>query len=147
MRCRAPRDSHRIERAFSFIAMKLRDKLSVRDLIYNKYEGHCAYCGCEITKDNFHVDHIDARFRGSTDKELATYDRARGLNNIENYNPSCISCNSSKSTLTIENWRKEIELKVRRINRDVSGFRLLKRFGLVVETGIPVKFHFEKHQL
>ena len=29
-----------------------------REIIYNKYNGHCAYCGCEIPFKGFNVDHL-----------------------------------------------------------------------------------------
>jgi len=125
--------------------MKLRDKPSIRDMVYNKYGGRCAYCGCELSRDLFHIDHIDAKFRGSSDREIERYGRIRGKDVIMNFNPSCISCNSSKSTLTIEKWRAEIALKIKRINRDVSGYRLLRRFNLIKETNNPVIFYFEKY--
>ena len=31
---------------------------SVRKLVYAKYNGHCAYCGCEIPEKGFNVDHL-----------------------------------------------------------------------------------------
>ena len=31
---------------------------SVRKLVYQKYNGHCAYCGCEIPEKGFNVDHL-----------------------------------------------------------------------------------------
>lgn len=29
---------------------------SVRKQVYAKYNGHCAYCGCEIPEKGFNVD-------------------------------------------------------------------------------------------
>ena len=29
-----------------------------RELIFNKYNGKCAYCGCELKK-GWHIDHIE----------------------------------------------------------------------------------------
>ena len=29
-----------------------------RETVYNKYGGHCAYCGCEIPFKGFNVDHL-----------------------------------------------------------------------------------------
>ncbi len=31
---------------------------SVRKQVYAKYNGHCAYCGCEIPEKGFNVDHL-----------------------------------------------------------------------------------------
>lgn len=113
--------------------------------VYNKYNGRCAYCGISLSYDSFHVDHIDPVFRRSSKNELEKMGRKKGLNKIENYNPSCISCNSSKSTFTIEGWRKQIEYKIEIIKRDSSTFRILHRFGLVeIKEKSKVIFHFEK---
>lgn len=30
----------------------------IRELVYAKYNGHCAYCGSEITLKDMQVDHI-----------------------------------------------------------------------------------------
>lgn len=32
---------------------------SVRKQVYAKYNGHCAYCGCEIPEKGFNVDHVE----------------------------------------------------------------------------------------
>lgn len=115
-----------------------------RIIVYNKYNGCCAYCGVTIYIDKFHIDHIEAKFRGSTQKELDYYKRTKGDDSLDNLNPSCGSCNSSKSTFTIEQWRNEIQLKQARIKRDSSTFRILERFGLIEVKNIPVIFYFEK---
>lgn len=122
--------------------MKDRNKPSVRELIFNKYNGHCAYCGCQISRDKFHIDHIVPIRRGTKDYQLKN--NIRGTNEIENYNPACISCNSSKNELSIEAWRIELSLKVNRLNRDISNYRLMKRFGLIIEISKPIKFYFEE---
>lgn len=116
-----------------------------RRTVYEKYDGKCAYCGCVINYLKFHVDHIEAKFRRTTQAELKSWgsDRIKGKDHIGNYNPSCISCNSSKSTFTIETWRKELELKRERIKRDSSTYNLLIRFNQIKESYTPIKFYFE----
>ena len=32
---------------------------SKREAVYQKYNGHCAYCGCEIPEKGFNVDPED----------------------------------------------------------------------------------------
>ena len=34
--------------------------------IYNKYEGHCAYCGKKIDFDDMTIDHIVATSKGGS---------------------------------------------------------------------------------
>jgi 5-methylcytosine-specific restriction endonuclease McrA len=115
-----------------------------RDLIYNKYNGHCAYCGCEISFDNFSVDHIEPVFRGHTNDQITSFGRTRGVDSLDNYNPCCKSCNSSKATFTLEKWRSEISKKFDRCARDCSSYSMLLRFGLIEEKRNSVLFYFEK---
>lgn len=114
---------------------KISDK-KVRLLIYSKYKGHCAYCGCKLKPSIFTIDHIKPKRRGDKTNN--------GADSIDNYNPCCLSCNSSKATFSIEAWRKEIELKYDRLIRDSSQFRILNRFGLIKRQN-EVIFYFEKH--
>mgnify|MGYP003479541933 CR=1 FL=1 len=115
-----------------------------RILIFNKYDGRCAYCGIKLT--SMHVDHIIPKQRGFTTLQAEKYNILKGNDNIDNLNPSCASCNISKGTFSIEQWRSELTLKVDRMRRDVSNFRLLEKFGIVKATGNDVIFYFEKHK-
>ena len=56
---------------------------------------------------------------------------------------SCRSCNHRKHTLSIEDFRTEIEKSLIRLERDYPTFRMARRFGLVVVNPEPVKFYFE----
>jgi len=115
-----------------------------RVLIHKKYNKKCAYCGINIDYDKMHVDHIVPIYRGSTQSELNSYNVTKGTNRIENLNPSCPSCNSSKSTFTLEKWRNEISLKRDRIRVTSSNFRILERYKLVTIKKSDVVFYFEK---
>lgn len=115
-----------------------------RHLVYKKYKGRCAYCGSKIEYKDMQVDHIIPKYRGSDNTELKVYGIKKGTDNLENLNPSCGSCNSSKSTFTIEKWRNELSLKAHRIKRDSSTFRILERFGIVKVINTDILFHFEK---
>ena len=119
-------------------------KKEIRLKVFNKFNQHCAYCGCVLQYNKMQVDHIEPVFRKSTQEELSRYGRIKGANKIENYNPSCGSCNSSKSTFTVEEWRKQILKKLTVLNRDSSTYRILKRFNLVEEKEELVEFYFEK---
>lgn len=121
-----------------------KDHPETRRAIYFKYNGRCAYCGTELTSSNYTIDHIEPLMRGYKDSELQRYNRERGKNCADNYNPCCMPCNSSKSTLTLEKWREEISKKFDRIQRDCSEYNLLLRFGLVTEHREKVQFYFEK---
>jgi len=101
-----------------------------RKAVYNKYGGHCAYCGEEIEFKAMQVDHIIAQDRGGSD-------------DIENLNPACRSCNATKNTYSVEKFRTRLVEDVNRMRRDSSKFRILERFGLIKEVKKELKFYFE----
>jgi len=108
-----------------------------RKLIFDKYNGHCAYCGAVLEFKNLQIDHKEPLRRTSRGVERDY--------SFENCMPSCGQCNSSKSSFELEQWRKELDLKVHRLNDYHSIYRICKSFGLVFETGIEVKFYFERY--
>ena len=55
-------------------------------------DGHCYYCGCEITMEDFHIDH----FRAWSIKHQ----------NKGNRVPACSDCNQIKSNHTPESFKK-----------------------------------------
>lgn len=69
--------------------------------VYNKYGGHCAYCGKEIAFKDMQVDHIEPqRLYWGCEKGQA--DR------IDNLNPSCRRCNHYKRARSVERFRNLI---------------------------------------
>ena len=115
-----------------------------RQGVYDKCNGHCAYCGKEITLKQMQVDHKEPLFRNYTEKELEWYKRTRGTNEMDNLLPSCARCNRWKSTYTIEEFRKEISLQIQRLNNYSSNYRMVKDYNLIQETDNPVIFYYEK---
>ena len=105
--------------------------------IFNKTNGHCAYCGCELTlhldnnKPIMHVDHVNALRRGGEDE-------------MSNMLPACRSCNHWKSSYTLEGFRKEIGNSVRQLNKYYVLFKGAVRFNQVQETPCKVVFYFER---
>lgn len=108
-----------------------------REIVFNKYGGKCAYCGCELEK-GWHVDHIRAQAKSS-------YHIAEGFdtNHIDNLNPACPSCNINKHDFTVEQFRAAIHKYVESLNNYSVQYKLAKRFGLISETGNKVEFYFE----
>ena len=49
----------------------------LRQKIYDKYNGHCAYCGKELTFEQMQVDHIEPIFRNDTDEQIKDMGRIR----------------------------------------------------------------------
>lgn len=106
----------------------------------NKYNGHCAYCGCEIDYKDMQVDHIVPKCRNN-EVRMEKYLGGIGKDNIDNYNPSCRACNFYKGMSTIESFReklfKELDYK------HTFATKLAIRYGILEEHEWDGKFYFE----
>ena len=98
-----------------------------RRMIFEKTNGHCSYCGCEIDFYNFHVDHIKPINKGGNSK-------------IDNLFPSCCDCNLSKGDSDLEEFRNKIKSY---LNKTIHG-RMINKYYKVDEK--EIKFYFEKEQ-
>ena len=114
-----------------------------REEIYNKCNGHCAYCGVEITIKQMQVDHIEPHWHTLTETQAQKSKIKKGSHEIENLNPSCSRCNKWKSTYSLESFRNVIETSLVRLERDTPNFRLARDYGLLTETPKKIKFYFE----
>lgn len=85
----------------------------VREQVYLKYNGHCAYCGCRIAYKEMQVDHLKSFY---VHVDLYENQTANEINEIDNLMPSCRMCNFYKSTLSIGDFRKRIETISERLN-------------------------------
>lgn len=110
-----------------------------RKVIWDKSNGHCWYCGCELSEKGWHADHFKPIIRNLTTGKPNYPER----DNEENLVPSCVSCNINKHSMPLESWRKIIAGHVVSLNRDNTQYKLAKRFGLIEEREIEVKFWFE----
>lgn len=109
----------------------------VREQIHNKYAGHCAYCGCEITCKEMQVDHIIPKYQEEI-REINT-------DAMENYMPACRQCNFYKSTFSVEDFRERLTtVMIKNLQKNFN-YRLAIKYGLVSEHISPVKFYFEQY--
>lgn len=69
-----------------------------REKIFNKTNGKCIYCGCDLEFNNFHIEH-----------KIPKSKLRKNKNNIENLFPTCVDCNLLKGDLDLEDFRKKIE--------------------------------------
>jgi 5-methylcytosine-specific restriction endonuclease McrA len=122
-----------------------------RDELRLKYDGLCAYCG-EPLPDRWHADHVEPVVRAVETKRSAAGQwklvsgpaRHPERDVIENHNPACAPCNISKGQLSIEQWRSWLAGHIKSLNAHHPTYRISKRYGLIVETGAPAVFYFEK---
>lgn len=111
----------------------------VRELIYKKYNGHCAYCGCEIAYKDMQVDHIEAVYAADYHGKTPDY-------SIDNFNPACRACNFYKSASNLETFRHNIEDTLFHNLRKNFNYKMLIKYGLLKEDLKPVTFYFEKQE-
>ena len=114
--------------------MKKEDRLK----IYRKYDGHCAYCGKSIEYKDMQVDHLVPKNRGCysrwSDKE-GKFVVFHGDDSMENYMPSCRSCNLRKRDMSLEQFRSEITRQA----------KMSLAYGLIEEHfDRQIVFYFEK---
>lgn len=62
---------------------------------------------------------------------------------LDNQNPACASCNINKHSDSLEDFRKMIAYFIETLNKNSVQYKIAKRYGLIQETGIDVKFFFE----
>jgi 5-methylcytosine-specific restriction endonuclease McrA len=116
----------------------MRLKKAERELVRLKYGGHCAYCGV-LLGEKWHADHLEPVIR-QVGKEADQPEK----HTIGNMMPAFAPCNISKGRQTLEGWRLWITGHINSLNSYHPIYKLAKAHGLIVETGAPVIFHFEK---
>lgn len=117
--------------------------------IYNKYDGHCAYCGKSIEYKDMQVDHLVPKNRGCysrwSDKE-EKFVVLHGDDCIENYMPSCRSCNFRKRDMSLEQFREAIKEQAKGLLKGAAKFQVNMSiaYGLIQPAfDNPVEFYFE----
>lgn len=113
--------------------MPKRKKLTKgqRMTVYNKFRGHCAYCGCELEYKDMQADHIEPLELG-------------GADDMDNLFPACRSCNHYKNTFTVERFREALECMPSVLMRDSVTYKNAVRFGIIKIANPKVVFYFEK---
>jgi len=108
----------------------------VRMLIFNKYNGRCAYCGEVINIEDMQVDHM---------RPLNAWSECDcGSNEISNLMPSCRACNNYKSRYTLEEFRHNIATIRKKLARDSSIYRIGVKYGMFNTEEENITFYFEK---
>lgn len=146
-----------------------------REIVFNKFGGRCAYCGCELKK-GWHVDEIlpvrrkTKKVKGYwhlpngevvpnnsfTEDEMVSkgirwkeerwvadgYENPENMH-IDNQYPACAKCNINKHSMSVDGFRESIVGYLNSLNLRMVQYQMVKKYGLIQETGIEVKFYFE----
>ena len=104
-----------------------------RLLVYDKFNGKCAYCGCKLNYNEMTVDHVEPLRNGGIDEVINMY-------------PSCRSCNHYKSTYTTDKFKHEIGQIPSRLLKSSATFRLAVKYGLVEIKEKEIKFECERRK-
>ena len=104
---------------------------SLRTSVWEKYAGHCAYCGAPLELVNMQVD-------------VPVY--SGGRHDFDNLMPSCRSCNNYKSAHDLETFREYLEAIPNTLRRDSVTFKVGERFGMVKQDKEHIKFYFEENE-
>jgi 5-methylcytosine-specific restriction endonuclease McrA len=111
----------------------------IREVVYNKFGGRCAYCGNHIEYKDMQVDHLVPIRRGVPDNRL--YEE-RGKDEVSNYMPSCRMCNFYKQENSLEDFRLKIKQMLDYKHTFATRFAL--RYGILTEHEWDGNFYFEK---
>lgn len=117
--------------------------------VYNKFGGHCAYCGKELKLKEMQVDHAVAfaqSWYGTYEERLAAEKMVTdgSIDNLSNLMPSCRACNFYKGGSGIESLRRKILSELEHTCRDSFQTRLAMQYGMIQYKPWDGKFYFEK---
>jgi hypothetical protein len=117
-----------------------------RQAVYDKYQGHCAYCGKEIEFKEMQIDHIAPIHWTKTGKvnerlkPIMAMDK--GINNEKNLNPSCKRCNHYKRGLSLEVYRTQLKTLHERIEKQYIN-KVGIDYGIIILKPWDGEFYFE----
>ena len=103
--------------------------------VYNRYRGHCAYCGKPIILKSMQVDHIIPKARKWKVADVDDY---------SNTVPSCASCNRYKSNHSLEGFRRKfLGMLHKRLAKEFM-VKIAIDYGIVKLEKWDRVFYFEK---
>ena len=122
-------------------------KKQEREIIFNKCNGKCAYCGTKLEK-GWHVDELLPVRRNyewdSFQCRMVYIDMLHPERlTLDNQMPACPSCNINKHSNSLEWFRDLISNFTNSLNERSTQYKIAKRYGLISETPKPVVFYFE----
>lgn len=109
----------------------------IRQIVYDKCNGHCAYCGCELTMKDMQIDHAYSQYH-------AKYHNEEINNDIDNLMPSCRQCNFYKHESNIEGFRNKLNTILQYSCKKDFVVRLAIKYGFLNVGNWDGRFYFEK---
>ena len=122
---------------------------AMRQQVYDKYQGHCAYCGKEIKMSEMQVDHIVPIAhsvygpREQAEKVMKMFEDD-SINGIDNLMPACRACNFYKGINNIDGLRRRIQQELEHTCRSTFQTRLAMQYGMIEYKPWDGKFYFER---
>jgi 5-methylcytosine-specific restriction endonuclease McrA len=110
----------------------------MREAVYNKYDGHCAYCGKELEPKGWQLDHLIPyqleRFGRYTEEQIECF---------ENYMPACRRCNHYKRAHSLEVFRRYIKEIPEKLKETNYIYKVGLDYGIIEEHPWNGLFYFE----
>ena len=124
-------------------------KKSLRLQVYNKYSGHCAYCGKKLEYKEMQVDHIVPQAMShflttEENRKRADAENIFDIDQAENLNPSCRRCNYYKSCQSLEEFRERMKDVAWRVADLCFMNKLAIDYGIITIKPFDGVFYFEK---
>lgn len=110
-----------------------------RIAVYDKYDGHCAYCGKKLDYKDMQVDHLIPKQR----EHFKKYSEEE-INCFENYMPSCRRCNHYKRAHSLETFRKMVEEIPKKLLERNYVYKVGIDFKLIKPDEHKIVFYFER---
>ena len=112
-------------------------KKEIRQQIYNKFDGHCAYCGKKIEYKDMQVDHYWPHRDHLVPKEVS--------DKFDNLMPSCRRCNHYKRAWKPEDFRGLISKLHKKISKTYLA-KVAVDYGILEFKPFDGIFYFEKYK-
>lgn len=116
-------------------------KTELREKVFNKYNKKCAYCGKTIEYKDMQVDHIIPKERFDTYKYKLDY----GVDDFQNLNPACRSCNHYKRSYLLEEYRRLMMTIHERISTQYIN-KVAIDYGIIILKPFDGVFYFEQNK-
>ena len=124
---------------------------AMRQKVYDKYDGHCAYCGRKIKMREMQVDHIIPIAysyygpREQVEKVIKMFED-ESINDLDNLMPACRAYNFYKGMGDIERFRNRIRSELEHTCRQSFQTRLAMQYGIIKYEPWNGKFYFENYR-